>query len=418
MKVIVCNYRYFITGGPERYMFSLFDIMEKKGHQMIPFSVAYTKNEDTKYQKYFVPPPGNPSQVFYKELNLSFAKKIKLAKNVVYSTEAKKKLERMIEDEKPDIINTLQIHTVLSYSLIDAAKKYGLPVVSRLSNYQLLCPAEHFLRKDQICEECTENLYRAVKHKCVQNSISPSFLRTFSLWFHRFRKTFEKVDCFIVPSNFLRMKMIEGGFEAEKIAHVPTFINVHDFSPCYESNGYIAYFGRIAVEKGVLDLVKAYSQIHTQIKLLIIGNYNNPEGQRVMTSLKDYDIQNVEFLGYQPLPKIKDILKNAMFTICPSIWYENTPNSIYESFALGKPVLGSRIGSIPEQISEGKTGILFESGNIDDFSEKMTFLLKNKSLLVKMGKQAREFVENRNDPESHYNQLISIYNRLLKEKTK
>lgn len=413
MKVVVCNYRYFLTGGPERYMFSLFDLLKSKGHEVIPFSVAYTKNKETEYSRYFVPPPGDPDQVYFKELQLSPLKKLRAAINVIYSSEAKKRLERLIRKARPDIVQTLQIHTVLSFSLVDAVKNYGLPIVSRMSNYQLMCPAEHFLRDSEVCEECTKSIFNSVKYQCVQNSASASALRAISIWYHRLKKTFNKIDCFIVPSNFLRSKMIESGFSEEKVVYVPSFINVTEFDPFYDSDGYIVYFGRIAVEKGVPDLIRAFNKVKTKVKLLIIGNYENPEGKKVMYDVKDCNMENIEFLGHQPLSRLKEILKNAMFTICPSVWYENTPMSVYESFALGKPVLGTRIGSIKEQIADGVTGLLFEPGNIDDFAEKISYLIHHKSLLIKMGREARKVVEREHSPEVHYNKLMNVYNRFI-----
>jgi len=413
MKVVVCNYRYFITGGPERYMFSLFDLLRRKGHEPIPFSVAYAKNRATDYSKYFVKPPGNPEHVYFNEMQLSFAEKVRAAKNVIYSHEAKNKLEWLIRDTKPDIIQTLQIHTVLSFSIIDAAEKYGVPVISRLSNYQLMCPAEHFLRDNQVCEACTKSLFNAVKYKCVQNSLPASALRATALWYHRWKKTFDKIDRFIVPSQFLRRKMIESGFSEDKVIYVPSFLNLNEFEPSYESNGYIAYVGRIAVEKGVPDLIQAFGNLRSNKKLLLIGNYENPEGQKVRRYIDEANIKNIEFLGYQPLEKIKELVKNAMFTVCPSIWFENSPNSIYESYALGKPVLGTRIGSIEEQIIDKKTGLLFEAGNIQDLSEKMAYLINHRTLLQQMGKEARKIVEAEHSPEMHYNRLMSIYQNLV-----
>lgn len=414
MKVVVCNYRYFVTGGPERYMFSLFNLFEKHGHEAIPFSVAYTKNRESEYSKYFVPTPGSPDQVYFKELNLSPLKKINAAKNVIYSSKAKKKLECLLRDEKPDIVQTLQIHTVLSYSLIDAAKKYNLPVVSRMSNYQLLCPAEHFLRDGNVCEECTRSLFYAIKYKCVQKSIAVSTLRSVSLYVHRIKKTFDKIDRFIVPSNFLKKKMVENGFPEEKVVYVPSFINVDEFQPCYDSNEYIAYSGRIALEKGIPELIQAFGKVRSNIKLVIAGNLNSPEGEKVKEKIKQYDLSKVEFLGYQPLPKLKEVLSSSIFTICPSVWYENSPISVYESYAMGKPVLGTRIGSIEEQIIDGRTGLLFEPDNISDLAEKIEYLYSHRTKVKEMGKEARKFVEKEHCPEVHYHKLLDVYKNVNK----
>jgi glycosyltransferase involved in cell wall biosynthesis len=379
--------------------------------------VDYSQNRETRFSEYFVKPPGKPDQVYYSEMDLSIPQKLRAASNAIYSVEAKRKLEKLIRDERPDIIQTLQIHTVLSYSLIDAAKKYDIPIVCRMSNYQLMCPAEHFLRENEPCEECMDSLFCAIKHRCVQGSLAASSLRTASLWFHNVKGTFDKVDYFIVPSLFLRSKMLEKGYPESRVMHVPSFLNTDAFEPSFEPEDYIVYFGRIAIEKGVPDLIKAFHRIDTKKKLILVGNYENPEGARVMKLIENYSNRNIEFVGYQSLPEIKRIVRKALFTICPSIWYENTPNNIYESFALGTPVIASRLGSMQEQVEDGRTGLLFESGNVDDLRSKLEYLLKNVSEAIRMGKNARVHVEHHHSAEMHYNRLKLIFDKITSGKT-
>ena len=80
---------------------------------------------------------------------------------------------------------------------------------------------------------------------------------------------------------------------------------------------------------------------------------------------------NVEFLGFRQWSDIKDIVGKARFTVIPSEWYENNPLSAIEAECLGTPVLGARIGGIPELINEGMNGMTFESENISDLAEKI-----------------------------------------------
>jgi len=409
MKIVVCNYRYFVSGGPERYMFSLMELLGKKGHDVLPFSVAYSLNQESAYSHYFVDPPGHPDQVYFREMNLSPYRKMKAAINAIYSINAKRKLEKMIYEQKPDIIQTLQIHTVLSYSLFDAAHKLGVPIICRLSNYQLMCPAEHFLRDYRVCEKCHKSLLYGIRYKCVQNSLPASAIRVFSLYFNRMKNTFSHVNRFIVPSYFLKQKMIEYGYPEERVVRVPTFVPVKNFTPSYDYNDYIVYVGRIAIEKGVHHLLRAFSKIKSNTKLVVIGRRDSPEAERVFQETQDCDYHNVEFMGYQSLEKIKEIVKRAMFTVCPAIWYENNPNSIYESFAMGKPVIGSNLGSIREQVVDGERGLLFEPGSTDDLAEKITKLIKNPAMVRRMGKSAREYVVTEHSPEVHYQILKQIY---------
>ncbi|MBN1155400.1 glycosyltransferase family 4 protein [candidate division KSB1 bacterium] len=413
MKIVICNYRYFVSGGPERYMFSLIDLLNRQGHEIIPFSVSYSRNQESQYSHYFVNPPGGSNQVYFKEMNLTLFQKAKAAMNAIYSFDARKRLETVISECKPDLIQTLQIHTVLSYSLFDAAHKFGVPVVARLSNYQLMCPSEHFLRDSAICEKCKTSLLCSVRYRCVQHSFAVSTVRMMSLCLHRLKSTFDRVNCFIVPSSFLKQKMIEYGFPESQLVHVPTFVPVAEYEPVYDSENYIVYIGRIAIEKGVHLLIRAMNKVSPNLRLIMIGNHESPEAKNVFDQVADCDLSRIDFIGYKPIAEIKQIIKDAMFTICPSIWYENNPNSIYESFAMGKPVIGSNLGSIKEQIIVGETGLLFEPGSVEDLADKINELARQRDLVKRMGKAARRYVETEHSPEIHYERLNEVYQRVL-----
>lgn len=415
MKVVACNMRYFVSGGPERYMFTLKETLEKKGHQFIPFSVTYSRNEPSGFQNYFVNPPGNdPSNVYFKDLKLSLSQKLKFAANAIYSREAYQKLQKLLTDTRANLIQTLQIHTFLSYSIIDAAKKLGVPVISRMSNYQLMCPAELYLRNESVCEACNQNLMNAIRYKCIQNSTMASVVRTASLKLHRMKGTFDKIDRFIVPSQFLQQKMIEAGFAAERITYLPSFVDTQTIQPVYESDNYIAYSGRLAVEKGIQDLIDGFSQIKSSVRLLLIGDYQNPEGERLRKYVAEKGLNRIEFLGYKKFAELKKILERALFTVCPSKWYENTPMSVYESLAMGKPVVGANLGSIPEQIIPGRTGLLFEPGNAMDVAEKLDYLISHPEKTVTMGQEARQIIEKFHSPEVHFEKLFQIYQEVQK----
>ena len=99
--------------------------------------------------------------------------------------------------------------------------------------------------------------------------------------------------------------------------------------------------------------------------------------------------------------------------VVPSEWYENAPITILESFAYGKPVIGSRIGGIPEMIDEGVNGFLFDPRNVDDLKEKIEFVFSMKDSQVShMGKEARQKVERYYNAKVHYESLMDIYHRV------
>jgi len=90
------------------------------------------------------------------------------------------------------------------------------------------------------------------------------------------------------------------------------------------------------------------------------------------------------------------------------------PNTILESFVLGKPVLSSNIGSIPELVKDGETGLLFEIGNSEDLADKIIWLVKHLDECRKMGEKARKRVEDEHNKELHYERLMSLFNKIKK----
>ena len=216
------------------------------------------------------------------------------------------------------------------------------------------------------------------------------------------------MDLFIAPSNFLRHKMTEFGIDKKRIICIPNFADVKEYLPQYGSENYFVCFGRLSEEKGLLTLIRAVREIKTS-RLLIIG-----EGE-LRNRLEEYvlekDVANVEFSGYMGEERLKSAVRNSMFAVVPSEWYENCPHTVLEAFALGKPVIGSDIGGIPELIEDGIDGLLFKPGNSEELSEKITYLIGRPGLRERMGRNARKKVEEKYNPEVYYQRLMGVYSK-------
>jgi glycosyltransferase involved in cell wall biosynthesis len=143
------------------------------------------------------------------------------------------------------------------------------------------------------------------------------------------------------------------------------------------------------------------------IKLKIIGE--GPIKEDLVSKVRSSEMKNIDFLGYVTVEKLKDEIRKSMFVVVPSEWYENNPGSIIEGFALGKPVIGARIGGIPELVKDNETGLTFESGNSEDLKAKITQLSKNAAEIERMGRNARRKVEEEFNTEIYYEKLMNIY---------
>lgn len=410
MRIIIANYRYFVAGGPEKYMFKFMAAAERMGIEVIPFSVDNPQNEETPYSKYFAKP--RASELMYADTKKNLANSIGMLRATLWNYDAQKRLRRLIRDTKPDAVYILHEVNHLSPSIIRAAKKEGVRVVHRISDFFMFCPKYDFLCENEICESCLHGNYKkAIEHRCVKGSLAGTLLRVLAMKLYAMTKVFDDVDQYICTCEFSKNKMIEGGISKEKIACVPTFIDSRNITPCYEHDKYFLFLGRMAHQKGTIYAIKAMKYLkHTEYVLKITGQLSASEEDQ---SIWNYIVENqledkIIFTGFKQGEELQNLISRSTCIVCPAIWYENMPNTVIEAYAYGKPVVASRIGSLAEIVEDGKTGLLFEMKNSKDFSDKLKRFIDDEALSHKMGLNARHKVENDYAVEKHMNSVVKI----------
>jgi glycosyltransferase involved in cell wall biosynthesis len=341
------------------------------------------------------------------------SEKISSSIRLLYSWEAKRKIEALIKREKPDIAHLHNIYHQISPSVIHSLKKHHIPMVMTLHDYKQVCASYMMLAGGKTCEACRGGkFFHCFLKKCVKDSWIKSLLSTLEMTIHhRVLKIYRHVDVFISPySYFFEAKLKDMGFN-KNIQHVQNFISIEKpASPPNFEEPTITYFGRLSKEKGVLTLIKAIKDIQ-EVKLKVIGE--GPLGESLRNYIKKEDIHNVVFCGYKGGDDLIREINNSLFVVVPSEWNEPFALTILEAFALGKAVLGSDIGGIPERVIIGKTGLLFEPGNSADLRAKIRFLIKNQNEVKRMGQNAMAFVEKEYNQEVYYRGLMEIYQNVL-----
>ena len=396
----MANKYFYLKGGSERVFLNDAALLKEMGEQVIFFSMKDEKNLPTDWSSYFV------EAIDYEE-KAGLMKTLSRAARIIYSFEARRKIGELIDREKPDLAHLHNIHHQLSPSIIHALKKRHIPVVMTLHDYKMVCPVYSMLKMGRFCEECSGgNYYRCLVNRCTKGSYSKSLINVIEMYLHhRVLKIYDLVDVFISPSKFLRDKMISMGLKG-KIVHQPYLMDTSGYSPAYGvKENSLCYFGRLSLEKGVMTLIRAMEGMGINLKIIGAG----PESDKLKAAAGDLGLKNVEFLGYRSGEDLKAEIRSSLAVVVPSEWYENYPCSILEAFALGKPVIGARIGGIPEMVRDGETGFTFEPKNIDDLRGKIKLLLDNRDLVDKMGHEARKFVENHLNPSRYYRDLMNIY---------
>lgn len=399
MKIISVNKYFYPKGGAESSFFSRNNALQEHGHKIIEFSMRHPKNVPSKYANYFV------SEVNYSSKRLS--DKLKNAINVLYSFEAGRKIEDLIIRERPDIANLHNIYHQLSPSIIHVLKKYKIPVILTLHDYKIVCASYAMFVKGRICEDCKNGKYYAcIMNACAGNSRSRSLINTIEMYLHhKILNSYNLVDAFISPSKFLIEKVKEMGFK-HKIYYLPNCIKASEIVPKFDwSESSIVYLGRLSKEKGIGTLVKAMRNFPA-VTLKIIGE--GPIEKNLKSQVVSLKLNNIKFLGYKSGEELKEEIRRAMFLVIPSEWYENNPRSVIESFALGKPAIGARIGGIPELVQDGITGSTYTMADTEDLCRKLDWFFTHKEKISEMGMNARKFVENELNLEKHYQGFMRI----------
>jgi glycosyltransferase involved in cell wall biosynthesis len=403
MKILQINKFFYRKGGAEALFLDLIDLLEANGHEVISFSMKDAKNQPSKYADYFV----DAVDFNIKE---GIARDLKKAGHLIYSVEAKNKLEKLILATKPDIAHLHNIAHQISPSIISVLKKHKIPIVQTLHDYEIICPNYKLFTEGAPCERCKIHKYHeAIIHRCLKNSYSFSALAALELSVHKLIRVYDKVNQFIAPSKFLANKIISWNIPEKKLIQLYNFLDAKEYKPNFEPGEYIVYFGRLERDKGIMTLVAALKDL-PNIKLKILG-----DGE-LMEEIKNKKLNNIELVGYKKKEELKEIVSQSRFAILPSEIYENNPISVLEAFALGKPVIGAKSGGIPELVRDNKTGFIFEPGDAQDLQEKISYLYDKREKIIEMGRAGRRLVEEEFSPQIHYQKLIEIYKNLLEKR--
>lgn len=398
MKILLANKFFYLNGGAERVFLQERDFLIGQGIGVVDFSMEDARNFKSPFSSFFVP------KISYHD-GCGVWKKLQQGFSLVHSSIAVKKIKQLVDQEKPGIAHLHNIYHQLTPSIIPVLKQNGVKVVLTLHDCKLVCPSYLALRGTKICIECEgKYFFKPITINC-QKSRMQALLFSLEAYWHKWRGSYDAVDLFLAPSKFLA-ELIAKRIPAEKIVILHNGIDCDEYHPNYTDNGYALYFGRLSAEKGVETLLQAHGKMKKALPLKVVGTGLLEEKLRAAHPA-------AEFLGYKSGQELKDIVANAAFVIVPSECYENCSMVVLESMAFGKPVIGSRMGGIPEQIENDETGFLFEAGNVEELSLKMDILSGDRQLRMAMGQAGRNKLEAEYSLAGHCSRLLSIYENLL-----
>lgn len=403
MKILLIGVYNYIKGGSEAVCFNTGSLLQKHGHKVVYFTLKWEKNNDSPFSQYF------PES---KETQKPPFKTIKNIINYFYHFEAAKNLQKLINQEKPDIAHIHLMWGQLSSSILPVLKRNNIPIVYSVHDYRLVCPAYTFRNGfGKICEQCNgKNFYHCITNKCTKGSRLLSLMMATEQYFRNiFFHPAKYINGFIYVSHFARNIQEKYMPEAKNIPAI-TLYNSTDYITSAIQNynsKYLLFFGRLSFEKGIKNLIHSLEN-HPDYVLKIVGT--GPLEDELKSLVKYHNINNIQFLGYKQGAELRQIVSNAYFVVVPSEWYENNPMTIIESYSVGTPVIGADIGGIPEIIIPESTGFIFRSGDSKELASAIekAYSISDKQYSL-MRNNAISFAKSNFDTDSYYNNLINFY---------
>ncbi len=402
MRILYCNKHNYRFSGTEVYLFELMELMRSNGHEVALFSMEDERGEPTAYDRYFVP------HIEFKG-QLRWHQRVQGAAHAIYSTEARRRIRAMIKEFRPDVAHVRSIYHHLSPSILWELRAQNIPVLYHLNDFKVLCPSYNLVAGGQACEACSGGAFwQALRTRCYPGLAARTTLVA-EAYVHRWLGTYRKcVDLFLAPSKFARDKFVEHGWESARFEVLPHFQNIH---PRREvpGDGPLVYFGRLSHEKGIADLIGAMQQA-PDLRLVIAGD--GPQREELVGLTTSLGLRNVKFVGQLGPDERDRLIEQSRFTVLPSHAYETFGKTILESYALGRAVVASDIGSRRELVRDGETGLLYRAGSVNQLAQSIQFLAMNPDLAEQMGRAGWELVRRDYTPESHYQRLMTLYDRL------
>jgi glycosyltransferase involved in cell wall biosynthesis len=403
MRILLVNTRHRPGGGDSTYTFNLADLLRSKGHTVAFFAMQDEGNLPDPNEDLFV------SHIDFRQLNCSksLTAGLRVFARVLYSTEARRKFRLLLERFRPDVIHLQNILGHISPSIVFEARRQAIPVVWTLHDYRLVCPNTHFIsdRTHTICQCCTRaTYYRAITARCKKGSALASGMAALEAYAMRAMRLTRKVDAFLSPSEFLRTRLIEGGFPADKVVHVPLFLPDAAFRSPTAAGDTLLFMGRLEEIKGVVPLLEACARV-PQVRLVLAGSASESFVMRLPSLLP----ANATYVGLKQKADLQDLLSHALAVVVPSLWYENQPFSILEAFAAGRPVIASDLGGMKELIRKSQGGLLVPPGDVSALAEAIRSMASSPQRARQMGTSGYQYAVTSHTAQAHYERLMEVY---------
>lgn len=402
MKILMVNKFLYPRGGAETYMLRIGEQLRKMGHQVEYFGMFDEQNT-----------VGNSAgqYTFHMDFRGKSPARLLYPFRIIYSLEAKRKIERVLDAFRPDVVHMNNINFQLTPSIIDPIKARGIPLAQTVHDYQMICPNHllYNLREADTCQRCIRgSKWNCAKYGCIHGSRIKSVIGSLEAVFYRWRGTYKKVDRYICPSRFLEAKLRESSdIYRGKTEVLQNYIELPEQiekkqTECAETP-YVVFAGRLDREKGVYLLAEA-AKLAPEVRFVVAGRGAAEDALR--------GIPNVELVGFLTGSDLRQLIARAQAAVVPSICLENCPLTILEARALGVPSITMNMGGMAELVEDGVTGTLVPEPTPEALAGALRRTLSDREHLAQMARNCMDGRKNLMTLDCYCGHLVRLYHDL------
>jgi glycosyltransferase involved in cell wall biosynthesis len=396
MKICFISSMYppFVLGGAEILVKREAEGLSQKGHQIVVITTSPSKTssriEEINGVRVYRVSPFN-LYLPYQHQRIPLMMKPLFHVLDLWNPHSYKLVGKILDAEKPDIVH-INNYKGFSLSTFGAVKKSGAKLVFTAHDYSLICARGTLLHPSgTICHHPREicRIYNRIQKYLAAG----------------------KPNMITSPTEFVIDKLRTNGlFAGIKAVKLPVALRVNSDTPRKNYDTIkVLYVGQVNRVKGVHVLIEAFKKIEQRnVSLSIVGSGQDFE---CMERLASSD-PRIKLLGFIPNEALATHYREANMMVVPSMWYDMAQLVIGEGFSFGIPVIGSRIGGIPELINEGYNGLLFEPGDSEELQERLGSLIRNPAELKKLEHGAFESSKNY-DIKQHIAGLEEMYEECI-----
>jgi glycosyltransferase involved in cell wall biosynthesis len=308
-------------------------------------------------------------------------------------------IRRAINEFRPDVILVNMFAHHLSPAILHVIG--SIPLVLLISDYKCVCPIGSKLLPDGAI--CTSQPGWVC---CASGCVTlPHWIRD-KPRYALIRSAVAKAECVIACSDWVRSELGRSGIDSERI-YLPVPTPSADYSRSPSANPVFLYCGRLDVEKGVEQLLRAFALISQQsgdARLRIAGQ--GAERSRLESLARDLGIESkVTFLGWQDPRQIERELSSAWALVAPSLWAEPLGLVALEAIVHGVPVIASSVGGFAETVEEGVSGLLIPNGDVEALAESLVSIASRRQFANGISPDAVQRVTARHDITDHVERI-------------